>query len=105
MRETSPTAIRNGRRYMGNMAVAMVLYTIFVFAGAYARGQDRPRPPNIVHIVADDIAFDDLSCYGCRDIATPNLDRLAAEGVRLTSFYAPHSTCTPTRAAILTTFG
>ena len=36
MRETSPTAIRNGRRYMGNMAVAMVLYTIFVFAGAYA---------------------------------------------------------------------
>lgn len=65
-------------------------------------GQARARVPNIVHIVADDVAWDDLSCFGAKDIATPNLDRLASEGVRLTSFYAPHSTCTPTRAAILT---
>ena len=64
--------------------------------------QGTPRRPNIVHIVADDIAWDDLSCYGAKDIATPNLDRLAAAGMRFTSFYAPHSTCTPTRAAILT---
>jgi arylsulfatase A-like enzyme len=55
-----------------------------------------------VHIVADDVGWDDLSCFGSKDIATPNLDRLAAQGARLTSFYAPHSTCTPTRAAILT---
>lgn len=75
---------------------------VAAFACGSAPGQIRPRPPNIVHIVADDIAWDDLSCYGSQDIATPNLDRLAAEGVRLTSFYAPHSTCTPTRAAILT---
>ena len=60
------------------------------------------RPPNIIHILADDIAWDDLSCFGCRDIATPNIDRLAAAGVQLRSFYAPHATCTPTRAAILT---
>ena len=59
-----------------------------------------PRMPNIVHVIADDIAWDDLGCQGATDIATPNLDRLAAQGVRLTSFYAPHATCTPTRAEI-----
>ena len=60
------------------------------------------RPPNIVHILADDVAWDDLSCYGSRDLVTPNVDRLASEGVRFTDFYAPSATCTPSRAAILT---
>lgn len=88
-------------------ALAFALATVLVLLAAPARAQQPtgplpPLPPNIVHIVADDIAWDDLGCFGCRDIATPNLDRLAAEGMRLTSFYAPHSTCTPTRAAILT---
>lgn len=75
---------------------------VFVAACFAAPIVAQDRLPNIVHIIADDIAWDDLSCYGARDIATPNIDRLAAAGVRLTSFYAPHSTCTPTRAAILT---
>ena len=59
-------------------------------------------PPNIIHILADDIAWDDVGCFGATDIATPAIDDLARRGMRLTSFYAPHSTCTPTRAAILT---
>ncbi|HVE40255.1 MAG TPA: sulfatase [Planctomycetota bacterium] len=57
---------------------------------------------NIIHIIGDDVGYDDLSCFGSKDIATPNLDALAKEGMRLTSFYAPASTCTPSRAAILT---
>ena len=61
-----------------------------------------PRPPNILHIVADDVGWDDVGCYGGQDIPTPHLDRLAREGLRLTSYYAPHPTCTPTRAALLT---
>lgn len=60
------------------------------------------RPPNIVHILADDVGYDDLGCFGARDIPTPNLDRMATEGKAFTSFYAPHSTCTASRAAILT---
>ena len=60
------------------------------------------RPPNIIQIVADDLGYDDVGCFGAKDIATPNIDRLAAEGRRFTSFYAPHSTCTPTRAALMT---
>jgi arylsulfatase A-like enzyme len=73
-----------------------------LFAVAAAFVPSPQRPPNIVQIVADDLAYDDLSCYGCADIATPNLDRLAQRGMRFTSFYAPHSTCTPTRAALMT---
>lgn len=85
------------RRHLLPHAVGLVAVLV-----AALHAQQPERRPNIVHIVADDIAWDDLSCYGCTDIATPHLDRLAAQGVRLTSFYAPHSTCTPTRAAILT---
>lgn len=60
------------------------------------------RPPNIVLIVTDDLGFGDLGCYGATRIKTPNVDRLAAGGVRFTAGYAPSSTCTPTRYAILT---
>lgn len=60
------------------------------------------RRPNIIHIVSDDVAWDDLSCFGSKDIRTPNLDRMAAEGMRFSSFYAPHATSTPSRVALLT---
>jgi arylsulfatase A len=60
------------------------------------------RPPNIIHIVGDDVGYDDLSCFGAKDINTPNLDQLAGQGMKFTSFYAPSPTCTPTRAALLT---
>lgn len=60
------------------------------------------RPPNIIHIIADDVGYDDLSCFGSKDIKTANLDQLASQGMKFTSFYAPSPTCTPTRAAILT---
>jgi arylsulfatase A len=58
--------------------------------------------PNIIHIIGDDVGYDDLSCYGAKDIYTPNLDRLATQGMKFTSFYAPSPVCTPSRAAILT---
>jgi arylsulfatase A-like enzyme len=58
--------------------------------------------PNIVLIVADDLGYGDLGCYGATRIKTPNVDRLAASGVRFTSGYAPASTCTPTRYALFT---
>jgi arylsulfatase A len=65
---------------------------------------DRSRAadhPNIVLIVADDLGYADLGCYGSREIRTPNLDRLAQQGVRLTDFYA-FPVCTPSRAALIT---
>lgn len=60
------------------------------------------QKPNIVLIVADDMGYGDLESYGCTDIRTPNIDRLAKQGVRFTSFYANGPECTPTRAALLT---
>ena len=60
------------------------------------------RGPNIVLIMADDLGYGDVGCYGCEDIRTPNIDRIAAEGVRFTTFYANAPECTPTRTALLT---
>ncbi|MDM4015142.1 sulfatase-like hydrolase/transferase [Roseiconus lacunae] len=63
---------------------------------------DSATRPNIVLILADDMGYGDLGCYGRTDIRTPNLDRLASDGVRLTNHYANGAECTPTRAAFLT---
>ena len=58
--------------------------------------------PNIVFLLADDLGYGDLGCYGVQDIRTPRIDRLAREGVRFIQFYANGPECTPTRASLLT---
>jgi|TARA_B110000116_G_scaffold268546_1_gene282797 arylsulfatase A len=60
------------------------------------------KSPNVVLIMADDLGYHDLSCYGHPSIKTPVIDKLAKEGVRLTSFYAGSTICTPSRMALLT---
>ena len=61
-----------------------------------------PAPPNVVLILADDLGWSDLGCYGADLHRTPNIDRLATESVRFTNAYAASPVCTPTRASILT---
>ena len=58
--------------------------------------------PNIVVMIADDLSYHDLGCWGNPDVRTPNLDKLAAQGVRLTRNYTPASVCSPTRQALYT---
>jgi arylsulfatase A len=58
--------------------------------------------PNVVLMLADDLGYGDLGCYGCADVRTPNIDALARQGVRLTSFYANGPECTPTRTGLMT---
>jgi hypothetical protein len=60
-----------------------------------------PRRPNIVLILADDLGYGDLGCYGQTRIQTPNLDKLAAQGIRFTSCYAGSAVCSPARAALM----
>jgi arylsulfatase A len=63
---------------------------------------DADTPPNLVIIFADDLGYGDLGTYGHPTIRTPNLDRMAAEGMKFTQFYSAASVCTPSRAALLT---
>jgi arylsulfatase A-like enzyme len=92
-------------RFIPVVAAFVVVWLAGVVAGQQppAPGQPAtPARPNVVLIVADDLGYGDLGSYGATDVRTPNLDRLAAEGVRLTDFYANAPVCTPTRAGLIT---
>jgi arylsulfatase A-like enzyme len=65
-------------------------------------GNSLPTGPNIIIVLADDLGYGSLGCYGHPRFKTPNLDRMAAEGARLTHFNAPASFCAPTRASLMT---
>src|SRR5690242_9600903 len=60
------------------------------------------RPPNVIFILADDLGYGDLGCYGQAKIKTPNLDQLAKEGLRFREFYAGDTVCAPSRCALMT---
>src|SRR5438309_476480 len=57
--------------------------------------------PNVVLIITDDVGYGDFGAFGAPDVKTPNIDRLARAGVRMTDFYANGATCTPTRAGLI----
>lgn len=67
-----------------------------------AQSQTKPAKPNILLIVADDLGYGDLGCYGQKQIQTPNLDRLAAGGMRFTQAYAGSTVCAPSRCCLMT---
>ena len=79
----------------------VLLASLLVLSGAPVLGATEARRPNFVILLADDLGYGDLGTFGHPTIATPNLDRMAAEGLKLTSFYAA-PLCTPSRAALLT---
>jgi arylsulfatase A-like enzyme len=62
----------------------------------------KDRPPNVILLLADDLGYGDLSCYGSQSLHTPHLDSLAADGMRFTRFYSGSAVCTPSRASLLT---
>src|SRR5215467_12731847 len=87
------------RTLLRNTAVG----TAALAAGAIgAHAQPESRPPNIVFILADDLGYADVSCYGRRDFATPNIDRIAARGMRFLQGYANSAVCSATRLALIT---
>src|SRR5262245_5033224 len=65
-------------------------------------GADTPARPNIAFILADDLGPGDLGCYGGQIAPTPNIDRLAREGIRFTSYYAASPICSPSRCGLIT---
>lgn len=84
--------------------VALSLSLLAVLSGspASADASNPPRKPNIIFILADDLGYGDLGCYGQTKIKTPNLDKLASQGLRLTQAYAGSTVCAPSRCALMT---
>ncbi|MFP6673731.1 MAG: sulfatase [Pirellulaceae bacterium] len=79
--------------------IALTLLAVLSTSGVQAA---KPVAPNIILIFVDDMGYGDLACYGNPSIKTPNIDRLAAEGQRWTSFYSSGSTCVPSRRGLMT---
>ena len=82
------------------IATCLALASLLALPAA-AQEPGAATAPNVLLIVTDDLGYGDLGSYGAPDVRTPNIDRLAKEGVRLTDFYANGATCTPTRAALI----
>lgn len=84
------------------LSAAAVLLTSVAHHSAGGSHPPRPRTPNIVFILADDLGYGDLGCYGQKEIKTPILDFLASRGMRFTQCYAGSTVCAPSRCSLLT---
>lgn len=81
------------------MRLLPLCLTAFLLTAGLASGQERP---NVIYINCDDLGYGDLACYGAKDIRTPHLDRMAAEGTRFTDFSVTSALCTPSRVSLMT---
>lgn len=82
-------------------ALVVLLFPALAVKAAENSMPPAPRRPSIILILADDLGYGDLGCYGQARIQTPNLDKLAQEGIRFTSCYAGSAVCSPARAALM----
>src|SRR4051812_22275093 len=80
------------------MRALLVSFFLAFAAGAFAQ----PQKPNIIFILADDLGYGEVGCYGQKLIQTPAIDRLAGEGMRFTQFYAGSTVCAPSRSVLMT---
>jgi arylsulfatase A-like enzyme len=87
---------------MRRLGIALIVWGLFAGSQSKSRAQVAPKPPNIVLILADDLGWGDVSFNGRRQWATPNLDRLAAKGIKFNRCYTAAVVCAPSRAALLT---
>jgi len=92
------------RRFLQAAGCGLTAIALQGCAAASAKAPSRApgKKPNIVFIMADDMGYGDLSCYGATKINTPNMDAIAAQGIRFTDAHSPSAVCTPTRYGVLT---
>ncbi len=82
--------------------ILSLLGLLLILPAGNALAADTPRRPNILFILADDLGYGDLGCYGQKQVQTPTLDRLAREGMRFTQCYAGCTVCAPSRCTLMT---
>ncbi len=87
---------------MKNQLPCLLFVCALGFADILIAAAETPARPNIIFILADDLGYGDLGCYGQQKFATPNIDRLAREGARFTQFYAGNTVCAPSRCTLMT---
>ena len=87
---------------MKRQTLTLLLASTLTMLMSFPAAGRAEKLPNLVIILADDLGYGDLGCYGHPTIRTPNLDRMAGEGMRFTDFYVAACVCTPSRAALLT---
>ncbi len=87
---------------MRNVSRWLLVFAILTIAIPLLADSAAAEKPNIIFIMADDLGYGDLGCYGQKVIQTPNLDRMAAEGIRFTDCYAGSTVCAPSRSVLMT---
>jgi arylsulfatase A-like enzyme len=93
------------RTSLNKIALLLSLGVLVLFCGCHSKSQKQsaaPNLPNVIYILADDLGYGDLGCYGQEHFSTPHIDRLAAEGIRFTRHYAGSSVCGPSRSVLMT---
>ena len=94
----APLTLNRSIRYLIHFSVLPLLFLLLLLLPI----EGQTQRPNIIYIMTDDMGYGDLSCYGQKNYATPNLDRLASQGVKFVNAYAAAPVCTPTRTAFIT---
>jgi len=83
----------------------LIIIATLIAAGCSGKKEtteEKSRRPNIIYILADDLGYGDLSCYGQYNFATPNIDKLATEGIKFTQHYSGSTVCAPSRSSLMT---
>src|SRR5213079_3432571 len=104
-KERDRETLRPPGGFLSYMRRASLLVILAAIAGCSVGPEPRrERTPNIIFIMADDLGYGELGCYGQKKILTPNIDRLAAQGMKFTNAYAGSAVCAPSRFVLMTGF-